>query len=120
LDAAVAAAPGGAAARPVRSRRDAARRHRATGLGIGATGMHADLSRRTFDPGDAYRAVLLQQGRVLLDADVNEQAEITEYHDEVRTSDLVGRSGGRAADPSATGVAALGPFAVVGADGTMP
>jgi hypothetical protein len=82
--------------------------------------MHADLSRRTFDPGDAYRAVLLQQGRVLLDADVNEQAEITEYHDEVRTSDLVGRSGGPAADPSATGVAALGPFAVVGADGTMP
>ena len=60
--------------------------------------MHADLSRWTFDPGDAYRAVLLQQGRVLLDADVNEQAEITEYHDEARDgSDLVGpqrRAGG--------------------------
>ena len=82
--------------------------------------MHADLSRRTFDPGDAYRAVLLQQGRVLLDADVNEQAEITEYHDEVRAADLVGRSGGPAAPSSASGVAALGPFAVVGADGAVP
>ena len=52
--------------------------------------MHADLSRWTFDAGQAYRAVLLQQGRVMLDADVNEQAEITAYHDEARAADLVG------------------------------
>jgi hypothetical protein len=82
--------------------------------------MHADLSRWTFDAAQAYRAVLLQQGRVLLDADVNEQAEITAYHDEVRAADLVGRSGGPAPAPSASGVAALGPFAIVGPDGTAP
>lgn len=82
--------------------------------------MHADLSRWTFDAGQAYRAVLLQQGRVMLDADINEQAEITAYHDEARAADLVGRSGGPAPDPSATGVDALGPFAVVGPDGTVP
>jgi Family of unknown function (DUF6519)/PASTA domain len=82
--------------------------------------MQADISRRTFDPADAYRAVLLQQGRVLLDADFNEQTEITAHHDEVRTRDLVGRSGGPSPDPAATGVAALGPFALVGADGAAP
>ncbi len=82
--------------------------------------MQADISRRTFDPADAYRAVLLQQGRVLLDADFNEQAEITAHHDEVRTRDLVGPTGGPAPDPAATGVAALGPFALVGADGAAP
>ena len=88
--------------------------------------MHADLSRWTFDAALAYRAVLLQQGRVMLDADINEQAEITAHHDEVRAADLIGRSGGPAAPPSAAGeagvagVAALGPFAVVGPDGTIP
>jgi hypothetical protein len=71
--------------------------------------MHGDFSRRTFDPADGFRAVLLQQGRVLLDADVNEQAEITAHHDEVRARDLVGRSGGPAPTTEAPG-----PFAVVG------
>lgn len=56
--------------------------------------MHGDFSRWTFDPVDGYRAVLLQQGRVLLDADWNEQTEITARHDEVRSRDVVGRVGG--------------------------
>ena len=71
--------------------------------------MHGDFSRRTFDSADGYRSVLLQQGRVLLDADLNEQSEITAHHDEVRTRDIVGRSGG----PAPT-TAEPGPFAVVG------
>ena len=71
--------------------------------------MHGDFSRRTFDPADGYRAVLLQQGRVLLDAELNEQGEITAHHDEARTRDIVGRSGG----PAPT-TAEPGPFAVVG------
>ncbi len=71
--------------------------------------MHGDFSRRTFDAANGYRAVLLQQGRVLLDADVNEQAEITAHHDETRTRDLVGSSGGPAPGPNEPG-----PFAVVG------
>lgn len=69
--------------------------------------MFGDFSRRTFDSADGYRAVLLQQGRVVLDADVNEQAEITAYHDEVRTRDLVGEHGGPVGDG----------FAVAGPDG---
>ena len=74
--------------------------------------MHGDFSRRTFDALDAYRAVLLQQGRVLLDADVNEQADITAHHDEVRTRDIVGRSGGPAPEADEPG-----PFALVGPSG---
>ncbi|WP_327349100.1 DUF6519 domain-containing protein [Streptomyces europaeiscabiei] len=56
--------------------------------------MHGDFTRWTFQPQQAYRAVLLQQGRVLLDADWNEQAAITAHHDEVRTGDVVGPDGG--------------------------
>lgn len=82
--------------------------------------MHGDFSRRTFDSADGYRAVLLQQGRVLLDADWNEQADITAHHDETRTADIVGRSGGPVPEPGATGVAALGPFAISAADGSTP
>ena len=58
--------------------------------------MHGDFSRWTFDPAAGYRAVLLQQGRVLLDADFNEQTAITTYQDETRTLDLLGRAGGPA------------------------
>ena len=77
--------------------------------------MHGDFSRRTFDPTKGYRSVLLQQGRVLLDADVNEQADITAHHDEVRTLDLVGRTGAPVpAGPADDAQSVVGPFAVVG------
>jgi hypothetical protein len=82
--------------------------------------MHGDFSRRTFDGGNGYRAVLMQQGRVLLDADWNEQADITGYQDEVRTAAVVGRSGGPAPEPGATGVEARGPFAIVTPAGPAP
>lgn len=65
--------------------------------------MHGDFSRWTFDPAAGYRSVLLQQGRVLLDADWNEQGAITARHDEVRTRDVVGRAGGPA-DGAAFGI----------------
>ncbi len=71
--------------------------------------MHGDFSRWTFDPRAGYRSVLLQQGRVLLDADWNEQGQITARHDEVRTFDAVGQAGG-----PVSGAA----FAITGADGT--
>lgn len=70
--------------------------------------MHADLTRRTFDPALGFRSVVMQQGRVLLDAEWNEQTEITAHHDEVRTADVVGAAGG--VDP---GDGSPGPFAVV-------
>jgi hypothetical protein len=78
--------------------------------------MHADLTRWTFDPTNGYRAVLMQQGRVLLDAEWNEQAAIATHHDEVRTKDFVGRAGGP--EPLSGGP---GPFALVDLDdGSTP
>ncbi|WP_077800203.1 DUF6519 domain-containing protein [Streptomyces sp. JHA26] len=70
--------------------------------------MHGDFTRWTFTPKEAYRSVLLQQGRVVLDADWNEQAALTAHHDETRTLDLAGWAGG-----PLTGAG----FAIVGADG---
>ncbi|MEU9002239.1 DUF6519 domain-containing protein [Streptomyces sp. NPDC048551] len=55
--------------------------------------MQGDFSRWTFDKTARYRSVLLQQGRVLLDADWNEQTEITAHHDETRAFDTFGPSG---------------------------
>jgi Family of unknown function (DUF6519) len=73
--------------------------------------MAGDYSRWTFDARRDYRSVLLQQGRVLLDADWNEQAELTRYHDEIRTLDTVGRAGGPADGAG---------FAIVDATGDPP
>ncbi len=60
--------------------------------------MHGDFSRWTYRPGRGYRSVLLQQGRVLLDADWNEQTELIRQHEETRTRDVVGDSGGPVGD----------------------
>ena len=38
--------------------------------------MRADVSRRTFDPGKHYSAVLQEQGRMLTDADLEEEHRI--------------------------------------------
>ncbi|MFF1263084.1 MULTISPECIES: DUF6519 domain-containing protein [unclassified Streptomyces] len=73
--------------------------------------MYGDFTRWTFDPQQAYRAVLLQQGRVLLDADWNEQTAITAHHDETRTLDVVGPDGGPAEGAG---------FAVLTATGSTP
>jgi hypothetical protein len=70
--------------------------------------MHADLTRWTFDPRHGYRSVVLQQGRVLRDAEWNEQASIDAHQDEARTADVVGAEGGPA--PLDGGV---GPFGII-------
>ena len=56
--------------------------------------MKGDFSRNTFDPTRHYSRVLMQQGRVMLDADWNEQAAIMQ--DALRTlaKDLFGPHGG--------------------------
>ncbi|MDH6224173.1 DUF6519 domain-containing protein [Streptomyces sp. MJP52] len=58
--------------------------------------MHADLSRSTFRPERHYSAVLAQQGRVQLDADLNEQAAIQLHHTRALAADLIGPHGGPA------------------------
>jgi hypothetical protein len=63
--------------------------------------MKGDFSRLSFDRGKRYTSVLLQQGRVTLDSDWNEQAFIRERHERSRFRDIVGSS----ASPSEAGFA---------------
>jgi hypothetical protein len=55
--------------------------------------MKGDFSRKTFDARKRYSGVLMQQGRVQLDADWNEQLELQHYRTEVETKDVVGLCG---------------------------
>lgn len=55
--------------------------------------MRGDFTRSTFDPGKRYSGVRLQQGRVQLDADWNEQVDIDAHLRETGVGDLVGQSG---------------------------
>jgi hypothetical protein len=56
--------------------------------------MKCDFSRDTFDPRRRYSRVLMQQGRVLLDADFNEQVAIQLHELRQRARDLIGPVGG--------------------------
>ena len=56
--------------------------------------MKGDLTRSTFDPARHFGSVRLQQGRVLLDADWNEQADIAAHRHHTTARDLIGGCGG--------------------------
>jgi hypothetical protein len=56
--------------------------------------MKGDFTRQTFDARRHFTTVRMQQGRVQLDADWNEQADLALYRDETETADVVGRCGG--------------------------
>ncbi|MDR2207715.1 MAG: DUF6519 domain-containing protein [Azoarcus sp.] len=55
--------------------------------------MKGDFSRFSFDPKKHYRAVLMQQGRLQLDADWNEQVQMAEHRYNAFFRAMVGRSG---------------------------
>ncbi|HWT00746.1 MAG TPA: DUF6519 domain-containing protein [Pyrinomonadaceae bacterium] len=55
--------------------------------------MKGDFSRDTFDPRKRYSGVLMQQGRVQVDADWNEQLEIGRYRIETEARDVIGHCG---------------------------
>ncbi len=59
--------------------------------------LRGDFS-RLFDPGKRYSSVRLQQGRVLLDADWNAQADITGDRIATATADVVGEGGAPAGE----------------------
>ena len=61
--------------------------------------MRGDFSRYTFDPKKRYSGVWMQQGRVQLDSDWNEQQAINRHRIEGGLGDLVGRSGAPSTDP---------------------
>lgn len=59
--------------------------------------MKGDFTRATFDRRHHYTRVLMQQGRVQLDADWNEQAAISQHRQRALAADLIGPHGGPAA-----------------------
>lgn len=56
--------------------------------------MKGDFSRRTFDPDKHYSAVLQEQGRMLTDADLEEEHRILVHRIETEAADLIGGCGG--------------------------
>lgn len=60
--------------------------------------MQGDFSRFSFDPHKHYSGVRMQQGRVQIDADWNEQMDILRYELETHLKDLIGPAGGPAED----------------------
>jgi hypothetical protein len=61
--------------------------------------MKADFSRNSFDPRKHYSAVLLQQGRVQIDADWNEQQQIHAHRAERVSADVIGSTGAPKTSP---------------------
>jgi Family of unknown function (DUF6519) len=55
--------------------------------------MKGDISRQTFNSRKHYSKVVMQQGRVQLDADWNEQQDILLHRIETQTSEMIGHSG---------------------------
>ena len=55
--------------------------------------MKGDFTRSTFDPEKHYSSVRMQQGRVQLDSDWNEQIDIQRHLLKQRTEDVVGKCG---------------------------
>ena len=55
--------------------------------------MKGDFSRKTFDEKKHYSRVLMQQGRVQLDSDWNEQVDINLHYLRRLAQDLIGRHG---------------------------
>ena len=55
--------------------------------------MKGDFSRQTFDPRKHYAGVLMQQGRVQIDADWNEQEAIQRRRTQLEAQDVIGRCG---------------------------
>ena len=56
--------------------------------------MKGDFTRCKFDTGKHYRSVRMQQGRVLLDSDWNEQMEIESHLSKAGAVDIIGLQGG--------------------------
>ena len=55
--------------------------------------MKGDFTRFTFDAAKHYSSVRMQQGRVLIDSDWNEQLDIEAYRDAVEVKDIIGLNG---------------------------
>src|ERR1700710_1932658 len=68
--------------------------------------MKVDISRETFRPQRHYSSVRLEQGRVQVDADWNEQIAINQHHTRTTARDMIGWSGAPKLEPGFQLVAA--------------
>lgn len=75
--------------------------------------MKADLSRNSFDPARHASSVRLQQGRIVTDADWNEQADVTRHRAERLARDAIGACGAPVDGAGYALVAETNPFAIV-------
>jgi hypothetical protein len=64
--------------------------------------MKGDFSRITFDRTKHYSGVYPEQGRVMTDADFNEEHDIQQYRSEATAADVIGQSGTPKLDPGFT------------------
>src|SRR4051794_39692371 len=55
--------------------------------------MASDRARISYDPSRAYRGVIAQQGRVQIDADLNEESAIAREALRLETIDIIGPAG---------------------------
>lgn len=78
--------------------------------------MKGDLSRDTFGPAARYSAVRMQQGRVITDADFNEQGDITRDRTQRLVKDAIGPCGAPAENPGYALAAGTHALAVHAAD----
>jgi len=78
--------------------------------------MKGDFSRRTFDPTKHYRGVLMQQGRVQVDADWNEEVDAAYTREVTEACDEIGPSGypNSAPDSFKIGIASGGADLTIG------
>lgn len=75
--------------------------------------MKGDFSHWKFHPEKHYRSVLMQQGRVLLDADWNENATIEQYLQKTKSQDVIGSCGTPKHDPG-FGITTKGSALIIG------
>ncbi len=61
--------------------------------------MKGDFSRDSFDPRRAYAQVLHQQGRMVIDADLNEQATMHRHLLQMMARNIIGPHGGPSSQP---------------------
>src|SRR5262249_11013445 len=99
----VPAAARGQPARPPRRVHTCRRRCRHHFRQLGGSYMKGDFTRDTFDASRHFSRVLMQQGRVQLDADWNEQAAILLHYLQALAADLIGPHGGPAKEDGTAG-----------------
>ncbi len=78
--------------------------------------MHGDFSRDSFDPKSNFARVLMQQGRLIVDADWNEQSAILLHYIRTLAADLIGWHGGAGVVLDANNKPTGGPLAVLKSD----